>query len=177
MKITSFTTLSITTTLLASFVLSTPISAHASIFSDGFIVSQINAGKENTIQNRDNRNQLLEKVRANQMVKPPTAEERQAVLLQQLSLMISNLHNIQTRIETRTAAEAADGHDITDLENFLSAATDELALASSSVAAIATSTPSTNPYDTRMAIVNAINQTNAAKSTLQQALNTLERVL
>jgi translation initiation factor 1 (eIF-1/SUI1) len=179
MKFHLYRTALISLSLLTSLALAAP--AHASILGDNFIKAKIDAGEGNAFQNRDNRNQLLEKMQADTQTQPPTAQDRQNILLEQLSLAISNYQNIRDRISIRATAEATSGHNVSDVKKLLSAASDELTSASSSIASIIASTTSTSTiqiqYDARPAIADVIDSVNSAKNTLQQALDALENII
>ena len=169
--------------LSASIAGITPMHAHASMFGDSFIAQKIDAGRGNIIQNRDNRNELLEKLKSAQQAKPLTPEERQAILLRQLSTTITNLQNIHDRIEVRAAAAETSGKDVSDIDELLVNGQNTLVLASTSVSFIisssaATTTASTTlPYDPHIDTVNAIALVISAKNDLQQALNNLEKII
>ncbi len=158
-----------------------PHAAHAQIPGDAYIKTEINAGKGNAFLNRDNRNQLLEKIKTDQSSRPLTPEEKQAALIKQLSVIISNLTNIHDRIALRTTEESTSGEDISNIVLLLASSSDEIAAASSTIAQItnvaSTTSTSTISFDTHAAIGNTIDLINSAKNTLQQALNTLEHII
>lgn len=177
MKYTHFKIATITLSLIAFLAMSTP--AHASILGEGFFKAKIDAGKGNIFQNRDNRNQLLEKAKSSKIPKPLTAEERQAAFLAQLSVSVSNLFNIHDRISARAAALATSGQDVAGVTTFLSTASDELMIASSTIQNFATITATSSPVvaaeNVRTTTIGIVNIINLAKDNLQQALNALEQ--
>lgn len=178
---------------LVFFVLWTP--AHGQMSFDKYIKTKMHASQGTIFENRNNRNLLLKKIEASSTPKILTPEERQNILIQEFSISISNLKNIQDRINTRTNEEASSGKDVSDIQTLLSKASDGLLDASSTLAdlvslnsssslateatssTVLSSTTLADLYDARAMTIKIIQETSSIKETLQEALDSLEKII